>query len=170
MSVRTNFFVDLAAFVGILLALEPRMTGIAVHEWLSLAVAGTVIVHLLLHWDWVTNLSKRFFNNPLHISRVNYVVDLLAFISFIVAMLSGLVISRVVMPSFDIQLVGGFGWRGIHNTSANLTLLLVAVHFGLHWDWVRNVFQRIFTPPFKQPNAGTLPPQIQPVVINSHGK
>jgi hypothetical protein len=147
---KTNFLVDIAAFSGLMIALEPRLTGVAIHEWLALALSGTLVVHLLLHWDWVVGMGKRFFDNVFQISRVNLVVDSLALISFIVALLSGLVISKVVMPAFGLSLSGSFSWRGIHSTFANLTLLLAAVHFALHWDWIKNVFERYiivnFTP------------------------
>ena len=61
MSQKTNLYVDIAILVGFLVAYEPALTGVAVHEWLSLAFASAVILHLLLHWDWVVQVTLKFF-------------------------------------------------------------------------------------------------------------
>ncbi len=62
-------------------------------------------------------------------------------------MLSGFMISEVVLPSFGIQLPRNFAWRGLHNLSANLFLGLPGLHTALHWSWVVNTFKRyVFQP------------------------
>ena len=149
-SLKTNFWLDVLVFAGTLVALQPRMTGIAVHEWFALAAAVTLVLHIVLHWDWVVSITKKFFSNLFHVSRLNYLVDGLLFVIFTVTMTSGLVISRVVMPTFGLQTFSSQSWLEIHNTSANLTLLLVALHFALHWSWVRNTFNRLVIAPFQR--------------------
>lgn len=61
--IKTNLWVDVVIFLAFLLALDPRTTGIAIHEWLSLAAAGAAIVHLLLHWQWIVEVTRRFFRH-----------------------------------------------------------------------------------------------------------
>jgi hypothetical protein len=147
---KTNAVIDLIAFVGFLLALEPRLTGTTIHEWLTLALAGILVIHLLIHWDWVINITKHFFQNPLRITRLNYVLSALIFVGFIVTVTTGLMISESVMPLFGLQHAQGFAARQIHNLASNLTLLLVAIHFGLHWDWIKNILDQIFITSFKR--------------------
>ena len=53
-------------------------------------------------------------------------------------------ISQAVMPAFGITGLATFGWRGLHETSVNLTMIIVAIHVALHWDWIKNTFLRIF--------------------------
>lgn len=74
--------------------------------------------------------------------KVNYVVDFLAFISFIITAFSGLAI-KFFMPSGVRQ--GRFQeflgiqkgtWSEAHDFFGILMILLVLVHFVLHWDWV----------------------------------
>jgi len=161
MSLKTNFVIDLLVFLGFLLALEPRLTGTTIHEWFSLALAGTLVIHLLIHWNWVITISKRFFNNPLHVTRLNYVLAALIFLGFIVTITTGLMISESVMPMLGLARAEGFAARQIHELASNLTLLLVAIHFALHWDWVKNTVRRIFISPFKRRAVSVVAPDEQ---------
>jgi len=83
--------------------------------------------------------------------KINYVVDFLAFISFVATALSGLAI-KLFMPSGVRQgrLQEFLGmekgiWSEVHDWFGILFIILVLVHFVLHWDWVvcmtKNIFQ-----------------------------
>ena len=147
MSAKTNLTLDIAIFSAFLVASSPAFTGLAIHEWLSVAFAATLVLHLLFHWKWIATLTKTFFKNLLHASRLDYLVDGLLFVAMTAAILSGLMISRSVMVTLGISLSAVPAWRSIHSLSANLSLVLVAVHFGLHWKWVVTNFRRyILTP------------------------
>ena len=148
---KTDFWLDAFLFVGFLAALQLRLTGIAIHEWFTLAAAATLALHAVLHWDWAAGITKKFFSNPFHVSRLNYLVEALLFAAFLVVIPSGLVISRVVLPAFGLQTFSSRSWLEIHSASSNLALLLVALHFALHWSWVKNTFNRLIPTPFKRP-------------------
>ena len=149
MSLRTNFWIDFTVFIGFLVALQPRLTGSSLHEWLTLAGAGVLVVHLLIHWDWVTKAIFRFFRDARNIVRLNFVLALLVFVGFTAIITSGLVISRTVVPFFGLPPADDRGWKGIHELASNLTLLLVAFHFALHWDWVVRAFRRAVMDPLR---------------------
>lgn len=164
MSLKTNFIIDLTVFLGFLLALEPRLTGTPIHEWFTLAFAGMLVIHLLIHWQWVVNITKRFFANPLHITRLNYLLAALIFVGFIGIVTSGLMISENVLPALGLHGSNNFAWRQIHETVTNLTLLLVALHFALHWDWIKNAVRRLFITPFQRR------PSAQPTAVSASDK
>lgn len=132
-----------------LIALQPDITGIAVHEWLSVALAGTLIVHILLHWDWVINVGLKFFKNLFHSSRFQFVVDAVLLVAFILVMMSGFLISRSVLNVLGIHLQVSRTWEFLHSTSANITLFLTAFHFALHWNWIVNAVKRYILKPVK---------------------
>jgi hypothetical protein len=144
---KINLFIDLGIFGVFLVATNPNLTGLAVHEWLGVALAGTLVVHLLLHWRWIATVTLHLFRPLLHDSRLQYVVDLLLFISFTTVMMSGLMISRVVLPFLGIALTRNQAWLPLHDLTANTTLALIAVHTALHWDWVVKTFTRYLVDP-----------------------
>jgi hypothetical protein len=123
-------------FIGFLIAMDPRSSGIAIHEWLTLAAFVTVMVHLLLSWDWIAQITKRFLGKVGTRARINYVLNWLLFIDGILLMLSGLMISERVIPALGLQLPINFAWRNLHDMSANLGLFLLGLHTALHWSWV----------------------------------
>jgi hypothetical protein len=134
---KTNLIIDTGIFAAFLVAMEPRFSGISIHEWLSLALAATVVVHLLLHWKWIVGVGKRFFQKLWHTSRLKFFVDTLLFVDFIAIMLSGLLISRAVLPALGISLFRENNvWRLLHTLSADAGIWLVGLHFALSWDWV----------------------------------
>lgn len=142
-----NFLLDLTIFGAALIAFEPRLTGIPIHEWLSLALGVTLLVHLLWHWDWIINVGKRYFRRLFHISRLKFAVDLLFLVAFVLVMLSGILISRSILPLFGIQTDHRSVWRVLHSLSADLSLLLLAIHLGLNWDWIVCTLKRYLWKP-----------------------
>jgi hypothetical protein len=173
MSTKTNLTLDIAIFSVFLVASNPALTGLAVHEWLGVSFAAALITHLLFHWDWIVNLSKTFFKKLVHVSRLNFVVDSLLFVAMTAAMLSGLMISKNVLPTFGIQLDVSRSWRSIHSLSANASLVFVALHFALHWKWVVTNVQRYIISPLsglvQHPTPGTSAQMaVQPVKIDNN--
>ena len=144
---RTKLLLDIALFLAFLITMDPQFSGLAIHEWLSIAAAATVIVHLLLSWSWIVNVTRRFFVASTNGARVNYVLNWLLFIDGILIMLSGILISESVVPALGITLPAGFAWRRLHDMSANIALLLLGLHTALHWDWIVNAFKTFIAQP-----------------------
>ena len=74
--------------------------------------------------------------------KINYAVDFLALVSFVITALSGLAI-KFFMPGGVRQ--GRFQeflgiqkgtWSEAHDFFGILMVILVVVHFIMHWDWV----------------------------------
>jgi hypothetical protein len=149
---KTNLFLDTGIFLAFLTAMEPRFSGVPIHEWLSLALAATVVVHLLLHWKWIVGVGARFFQKLWHTSRLKFVIDVLLFVDFIGIMLSGILISRAVLPALGIQLAQtNMQWRSLHTLTANAGILLVGLHFALSWAWIVSTVKRQIFLPLLQP-------------------
>jgi hypothetical protein len=138
-----NLLVDLSVFVGFLAATAPLFTGLAIHEWLSLAVAVVIIVHLLLHWNWIVGITKRLFGRVSHASRVNYLLNTLLFIAFTIVTFTGVMISEEVLPLFGLRLAHDGAWRQLHGLASNASVILIGLHVALHWNWIVNVARRL---------------------------
>lgn len=141
---RTKLLLDIALFAAFLVTMDPRFSGLAIHEWLSLAAAATVIVHLLLSWSWIVEMTKRIFGKGLNGARMNYVLNWLLFIDGILIMLSGIMISEAALPAMGIVLPVNFAWRRLHDMSANLSLIIMGLHIAMHWNWIVTTFKRVF--------------------------
>ena len=108
MNTKLNFWIDVAVFAGFMVAMEPRSTGITIHEWLTVAAVGTLIVHFVLHWDWFIRLTSRFFVKIFHSSRLNYLIAIAIFLGFTAIMVSGLMISEHFVPALGIHPAGRY--------------------------------------------------------------
>lgn len=142
----TKLFLDLAAFIALLIVSAPRFTGAAIHEWLAIALSGAIVVHLLLNWNWIVQIAARLFSKSTNNSRFGYFLNWGLFASGIMIMLSGLMISETVVPFFGLSLPQNMSWKSLHELSTNITMILMGLHVALHWSWVTSMFKKLFAP------------------------
>ncbi len=133
---KKKLILDLSMLGAFLAVTNPRLTGISIHEWLGVSLLGAVITHLLFNWEWIVNVGKTFFKKLWHQSRLNFVVDTGFFIVMTGVLFSGLMISKSVLPTLGIQLNAGQSWRSIHFMLSDASVILMGLHFALHWKWV----------------------------------
>jgi len=142
-----KLILDLTAFIGFLVVLDQRLTGNAIHEWLAVAVTAVVIVHLLLNWKWIVEITRRLFRKIPWRSRIHYILDWLLYIDLVLIMLSGLMISETVLPRLGIHLARSAFWSRLHSWLTDLIIFILGMHVALHWAWITNVVkQHIFRP------------------------
>ncbi|WP_420629208.1 cytochrome b/b6 domain-containing protein [Candidatus Leptofilum sp.] len=133
---KRNLIWDIVISLGFLAVFSQEITGETLHEWLALALFAGLITHLVLHWKWVVNVTKRIFNAKLNRkTRMSYAVVLGLTISFIFMGVSGLLISESVMPTLGFQ-VGNEAFEDLHEAASNATLIMVGVHLLQHWKWI----------------------------------
>jgi len=132
---------DVCLLVSFLVATAPRLSGIPVHEWLSVALAVVVIWHLLRHWQWIVQVGKSFFQTVTVTAKLNYLLNVLFFVTFVLLMYSGIAISDAVMPSLGTRYFDNRAWRMYHHLFSNITLIIMAVHVAVNWQWIINLFR-----------------------------
>jgi Domain of unknown function (DUF4405) len=143
---KVNLYVDIAIFLAFLVAMAPKFSGMAIHEWLGMAFGAAVVAHLALHWQWIIEVGRRLFSKAKWSARLNYALNLLLFVDLTVIILSGVLISHVALPSLGIELGEGGVWKMLHTLSADLFLPIVGLHVALHWQWIVNMVKRIAQP------------------------
>jgi hypothetical protein len=143
MSARARLLLDLAMFGVLLVAYNPAWSGLAWHEWLSVAVVVPLLLHLVVNWNKVLRVVSTFTDRLFHGSRLDLVVDTVLFVVAVLVMVSGLMISQVVARAVGITIAPASIWVSVHSWSADLTIVLLLVHFVLHWRWVYNVSLRL---------------------------
>ena len=156
-----NLIVDVILFLLFLVVYQEKATGITWHEWLGVGIVAVIVTHILLNWQWVVSITKRFFQKLHAEPRLDYVVDMALFISFTTVIFSGLMMSRSVLPLFGLEMAETPLWKMLHSTSANVTVWLTALHVALHWRWIVNAVKRYVLAPagqlFRRPVAHLKP-------------
>lgn len=143
MSSRYRLLLDVGLFAALVVAYAPSMTGLSVHEWLSLAILVPFLLHMVLNWDWVIRVAKGAMVRLRATTIVNAVVDLALFVSAVTVVLSGLLVSQVVMGTFGLEISVSGLWSTVHSVSADTTVALLLLHFVLHAQWMARVFQSL---------------------------
>ncbi len=145
---KKNLVIDSLILAAFLIMESPNLSGNTIHEWLGIALLGTIVVHLMLHWSWITSVGKTFFKKLWHSSRLKFVLDILVFLSFITVSLSGLLISKTALPWLGINLGQISGtWKQLHKLAADASVLLIGLHFALNWNIVVAMFKKyVFSP------------------------
>lgn len=143
---KTNIFkivLDIAmAVLFVLLFNKMAVAGLAFHEIAGLVIGVAFIIHLILNWKWVVQVTKNLFNRKLNIkTRIGYIVNILLLICMVIILITGVFISKVVFAGI---ISGGLpSFKTLHISVSYIALCLVGIHVGLHWGWVINMFKRI---------------------------
>jgi len=135
---RTRFLLvlDTVLFLSLLQSLEPRFEGLALHEWLGLAFAPLIVVHLLYAWRWIATVIVRLAAKGAWRSRVNALLNTLLFITFVVTVFSGAMTSFVALPALGIAPGKFEGWRRLHNEWETYLEILVGLHIAMNLSWI----------------------------------
>ncbi|MBN1120787.1 MAG: DUF4405 domain-containing protein [Anaerolineae bacterium] len=142
-----NLLFDIVIFVAFLLSLDPYATGHAIHEWLGITLLAAIAIHLLIHWRWIEKVTAGFFRKSSTQARLNYVLNGLFFIDFVVVVFTGLMISEAALPSLGLTIGHSTGMKTLHRTSADLLVVILGLHAAIHWKWILNAIRRFIVQP-----------------------
>jgi hypothetical protein len=161
-----------------------RNTWSDVHIWGGVLMIAAIAVHLVIHWQWVKRMSARMVS-AIHPQGdrlstgaiINVTIDALIGISFLVCALSG--IYFLFGPSGGFQGGNNPGWDPnfvfsrttwdlIHTWSGVVMIVAAAVHFAIHWRWVKNVTVRFFLSLLPQVRPGMQPARGKATLSNTH--
>lgn len=130
-----------------------RRTWISLHNWLGVAMLSGSLIHLILHWEWITCVAGRFFKKLARPARLNFSLDSLLFAAFALSSLSGLIM-WLVLPGgghrggrnlvADLALLGltRHDWSNLHLWAGLTIIALLVVHLTLHWAWISCMTRR----------------------------
>ncbi|PMG40937.1 cytochrome b/b6 domain-containing protein [Shewanella sp. 10N.286.52.B9] len=141
---KTLYVMDALLLIGFILVCAPKATGVLLHEWLSLLFIVPLVIHLLLHWDWLKALPKKFVSQLSGEARFNAVWDFIFYLAMLMVILSGFLVSEVMLPQlgihFDILPV----WSKIHHDLGNLLMPMLGIHLAMHWKWIKGMSKKFF--------------------------
>jgi len=124
-----------------------------VHTWSSIGMIAAALIHIIIHWDWITGTLNRSWQvltrkrKPFR-SRLTYniVLDGSIAISFLICMISGLYFLYFAQrgPTNEVLLFTRTTWDLIHTWSGVIMTIAAILHFALHWKWVTNITRKMF--------------------------
>jgi hypothetical protein len=129
---KLNLYLDLALVLAFAVEMEAHFTGLHNHELLGLAFGLAILIHIVLHWNWVVSITKHLFSKLFHESRLNYLLNLALYVDMVIVIVSGILISRTIGLSLPrLELV-----EPIHRLASEGILVLVGLHVALQWKWI----------------------------------
>jgi hypothetical protein len=131
-----------------------RQTWDDLHTWGGVAMIAAAVIHLTIHWKWVTSMARRTWNeltgkcgclNPR--GRWNLILNTVVAISFILTAISGVYFLFVTsgrwaaVPMFVFTRTT---WDMIHTWAGVSLIVAVSIHLAIHWKWVTKVTRKMF--------------------------
>jgi cytochrome b subunit of formate dehydrogenase len=130
-----------------------RSTWDDLHTWGGVAMIAAALIHLAIHWSWVTGMARRTLHELTGKcgcmnarGRWNLILNTFVAISFILTALSG--VYFLFFPggrwAADPGLVFSRTTWDLLHTWAGVSLTAGAiVHFSIHWKWVTKVTRKM---------------------------
>lgn len=144
---KSNWILDALLFAGFLVTFALDWTGLPMHQWIGLFGGLLAASHLVLHWKWVSAVTRRFFGKTSVQARGYYLLDAAITTGFSLILMTGLVISTWL----SLNLANYAVWANVHATASITTLILIVLKIGLHSRWIVSVARRSIFPPASQP-------------------
>lgn len=134
---------DILMTAILLLLMAYSLVGEAAHEWLGIGMFALFILHHALNSGWNRNLHKGKYT-PFRV--VQTVLVMLALISMLGSIVSGIVLSRHALAFLPIS--GGQSWaRTLHMLSAYWGFVFISLHLGVHWSMMLGMAEKMFKKP-----------------------
>ena len=147
---RLLLVLDTTLLIALAILMVPR-SSLGLHEWLGLAVVAAVILHLLFAWQWMSTALQRLGAKGAWRLRVNILLNVLLFITFVVTLYSGVMASVIAVPALGIVMPDNTeGWKRLHNEWSDYLQLLAGLHLAMNWGWIVGTVRRQL---LKRPNA-----------------
>ena len=134
-----NLILDIFLFAGFILCFTMDVTGMILHQWLGVAMAGLTLIHLLIHNQWVNKVLRRFSDLQSR-PQILFLLDAAVALGFVGILVTGLVISTWL----NLPLNGYSAWLNVHIAFSIETLFFLVVKIGFHWRWISNTFHTLF--------------------------
>lgn len=130
-----------------------RHTWDNLHTWGGVIMIAVALVHLAIHWSWVTGMLRRTWNELTGKcgcmnarGRWNLLINATVALSFLLTALSGvyfLFIPGEHWAADPMILFARATWDLIHTWAGVILIAAAAVHFAIHWKWVTKVTRKM---------------------------
>jgi hypothetical protein len=134
-----KIIMDVLMAVTFIMLMDAKVISMAFHEIAGLAIGAVFLIHKLLNWKWIKNVTHHIFGKQVTAkTRIRYIIDVLLLIGVNMIIISGALMSKYVFVN-----AGGGDWKRIHTTLSYICIPLIGIHAGLHVKWMKNAFRKM---------------------------
>ena len=141
-----KFTLDIAMAILFITFFNKTLLGFRFHIIGGFIFTGFILWHMCLNRKWIINISKKLFDKKIKLRvKISYILSLILLISIFSIMASGVLMMKA--QTYDRNMF----WKMLHFGASYLSIALIGMHVGLYWNFIMNMFKKIFK--IKKSNA-----------------
>lgn len=135
-----KILLDIVMVILLVLMFKKNVISMSFHEIGGLVVCGLFVVHMLLNYKWIIGVTKKLFSKGLKFkTRLGYIINVLLLLIMAFIGVSGILISKTIFTNISSN---NIFWKIGHQVVSGYGIILVGIHIGLHWDFLRSHFKK----------------------------
>ena len=133
---RYKLALDTVMAAVLIFSYKKNLISLVFHELIGLILCALVIIHIAINYKWIIGVTRGLFQKKTLVrTRICYLVDILLIITFLLLLITGIGISKKLFPKW--AFIAGKGVPA-HKFWGGVSLILLGIHIGLHWNLIRN--------------------------------
>lgn len=142
-----KILLDMVMLILLILMFNKNVISMSFHEIGGLVVCGLFVIHMLLNYKWIIGITKKIFDKGLKFkTRLGYMINLLLLLIMAFIAISGILISKTIFTSISSN---NMIFKVGHQVVAGYGIILVGIHIGLHWNFIKSYIKKIIRIPGK---------------------
>lgn len=125
-----KIIIDILLFIITIALFNIGLVGNLIHEILGTAMAILIIIHMLLNFKWIKQITKNFKKTNTK-TKIMYIVDIFIMIIYLGAIICGILIANEI---FNFHMSSSLGLVLTHLILGRLAIITMFIHLGLHLD------------------------------------
>ncbi|MFA5605226.1 MAG: DUF4405 domain-containing protein [Dehalococcoidales bacterium] len=132
----------------------PRYIWVELHSWISVIAIGIILLHIILHWQWIVKTLKRvkdkILTGPKAVLEL-YTVNLMLLLMVCIEIISGIVLWLILPRGVGdfVNMKNDLGrafwglqrndWQDIHAWVSVAIAAFIIIHLIINWRWIVSV-------------------------------
>ena len=131
---KLKIIIDILLFIITIALFNIGLIGNLMHEILGIALAILIIIHIVLNFKWIKQVTKNFKKTNTK-TKIMYIIDILIMIIYLGTIICGILIANEV---FNFHMSSSLGLT--HLILGRLAIITMFIHLGLHLD---RIFKKV---------------------------
>ncbi len=125
-----KIIIDMLLFIITIALFNIGLVGNLMHEILGTVMAILIVVHIILNFKWIKQVTKNFKKTNAK-TKIMYIVDIFIMIIYLGTIICGILIANEI---FNFHMSSSLGLVLTHLTLGRLAIITMFIHLGLHLD------------------------------------